>query len=344
MTSEIAVNSNTTAPRVLSGIQPSGVLHVGNYFGATRQHIEYQDRFPGEAFYFIADYHSLTTVGDPQTLADQSRGVAIDYLALGLDSEKATFYRQSDVPEVTELTWVLSCVTGKGLLDRAVSYKDKVQQGINPSVGLFTYPMLMAADILIVRSTMVPVGQDQTQHLEITRDIAGSFNSAYNTDLFPMPDTLLNDAAIVPGIDGRKMSKSYDNAVPIFATEAEIKAKVKRVKTSSTALGDPIDPDTDTVFQLFRLFGHPDEVEELRNGYLAGEIGYGKSKEMLRSVMTGYFEPYRARREELENDPDYVEDVLREGAKRARAEARITLDRVREIVGLSSAIRVGTAQ
>ncbi len=341
MTNEIAGSST---PRVLSGIQPSGVLHVGNYFGAIKQHIEHQARFPGEAFYFIADYHSLTTVGDAQTLADQTQGVALDYLALGLDPAKATFYRQSDVPEITELTWILSCVTGKGLLDRAVSYKDKVQQGINASVGLFTYPMLMAADILIVRSTMVPVGQDQTQHLEITRDIAGSFNSAYNTDLFPMPDTLLNDAAIVPGIDGQKMSKSYDNAVPIFATEAEIKAKVKRVKTSSAAMGDPIDPDTDTVFQLFRLFGHPDEVEELRNGYVAGEIGYGKSKEMLRNVMSGYFEPYRARREELTHDSDFVEDVLQEGAKRARAEARITVDRVREIVGLSSASRVGAAK
>ena len=343
MTSKTAVNSTATA-RVLSGIQPSGVLHVGNYFGAIKQHIEHQDRFPGEAFYFIANYHSMTTVGDPQALADLTQGVALDYLALGLDPAKATFYRQSDVPEVTELTWILSCVTGKGLLDRAVSYKDKVQQGINASVGLFTYPMLMAADILIVRSTMVPVGQDQTQHLEITRDIAGSFNAAYDTDIFPMPDTLLNDDAVVPGIDGRKMSKSYDNAVPIFATEAEIKAKVKRVKTSSMALGDPIDPETDTVFQLFRLFGNPDEVEELRNGYLAGEIGYGKSKEMLRSVMTGYFEPYRARREELENDSDYVEDVLQEGAKRARAEARFTVDRVREIVGLGAATRVGSAR
>ncbi|NQW17980.1 MAG: tryptophan--tRNA ligase [Chloroflexi bacterium] len=343
MASEIAVTSKPE-PRVLSGIQPSGVLHIGNYFGAIKQHIEHQDRFPGEAFYFIADYHSLTTVGDPQLLADQTIGVALDYLALGLDPEKATFYRQSDVPEVTELTWILSCVTGKGLLDRAVSYKDKVQQGINASVGLFTYPMLMAADILIVRSTMVPVGQDQTQHLEITRDIAGSFNSAYDTDLFPMPDTLLNDAAIVPGIDGQKMSKSYDNTVPIFATESEIKAKVKRIKTSSTPLGDPIDPETDVVFQLFRLFGEPDEVEELRSGYLAGEIGYGKSKSMLREVMSGYFEQYRERRNELENDTDYVEDVLRNGAQRARAEARTTIDLAREIVGLSVRTRVGATR
>jgi tryptophanyl-tRNA synthetase len=337
------VGDEQAMARVLSGIQPSGVLHIGNYFGAIRQHIEYQDRFPGQAFYFIADYHSLTTVQDAGLLAEQSRGVALDYLALGLDPERATFYRQSDVPEVCELTWILGCVTGKGLLDRAVSYKDKVQQGINASVGLFTYPMLMAADILIVRSTMVPVGQDQSQHLEITRDIASAFNAAYDTDLFPMPDTLLNDAAIVPGIDGQKMSKSYDNTIPIFASEAEIKARIKRVKTSSAALGDPIEPDTDTVFQLFRLFATSSETEELRRGYLAGEIGYGKSKQMLQTVMSGYFEPYRERRAALEADPDYVDDVLREGAKRARSEAAETVDRVRQIVGLGARLTSGAA-
>ncbi len=345
MTDETAAtNRSTPVERVLSGIQPSGVLHIGNYFGALKQHIEHQDRYPGEAFYFIADYHALTTVRDPEEMATLVRGVALDYLALGLDPDKATFYRQSDLPEVCELTWILGCVTGKGLLDRAVSYKDKVQQGIAASVGLYTYPLLQAADILIVRSSLVPVGQDQAQHLEITRDIAGSFNAGYNTNLFPDPKTMLNDAAIVPGMDGRKMSKSYDNAVPIFADEKEIIARVKRVKTSSTPLGEPIDPDDDIVYQLYRLFAAPEDAEVMRNAYLTGEMGYGTSKGLLQTAMVNYFEPYRDRRNELEQDPDYVEDVLQQGVKRAREEARKTLELAREIVGLSSRAVSGEAR
>ena len=185
--------------RVLSGVQPSGALHIGNYFGAIRQHIELQHEYPGESFYFIANYHALTTMHDRDTLIQQSWNVALDYLALGLDPSKATFYRQSDVPQVCELMWILSCVTGKGLLDRAVSFREKVERGINPTVGLFLYPELMAADILAVRSTMVPVGEDQEQNLEITRDIAGSFNAAFDKQVFPLPATRLNDASIVLG-------------------------------------------------------------------------------------------------------------------------------------------------
>ena len=330
--------SGTSGPgeRVLSGIQPSGVLHIGNYFGAIKQHLEHQDRYAGEAFYFIADYHALTTVKNRDEMARLVRGVALDYLALGLDPDKATFYRQSDLTEVCELTWILGCVTGKGLLDRAVSYKDKVQQGVAASIGLYTYPLLQAADILIVRSTVVPVGQDQAQHIEITRDIARSFNAAYDCNLFPGPKTMLNDAAVVPGMDGQKMSKSYDNAVPIFAGEDEIVARVKRIKTSSTPLGEPIDPDTDIVYQLYRLFASAEDADAMRRAYQAGEMGYGSSKNLLQTAMAGYFEPYRDRRRELETDLDYVEDVLQQGAKRAREEARQTMALVREYVGLDS--------
>ena len=338
--------SNTSRPveRVLSGIQPSGVLHIGNYFGAIKQHLEHQDRYAGEAFYFIADYHALTTVKDPEEMGRLVRGVALDYLALGLDPDKATFYRQSDLPEVCELTWILGCVTGVGLLDRAVSYKDKVQQGIAASVGLYIYPLLQAADILIVRSSVVPVGQDQAQHIEITRDIAKSFNAAYNCDLFPGPRTMLNDAAVVPGMDGQKMSKSYDNAVPIFASEDEITARVKRVKTSSTPLGEPIDPDTDIVYQLYRLFASQEDADAMSRAYRAGEMGYGASKGLLQAAMASYFEPYRDRRHELEGDLDYVEDVLQQGAKRAREEARLTLDLAREYVGLAARTTTGAAR
>ncbi len=336
--------SSRPVERVLSGIQPSGVLHIGNYFGAIKQHLDYQDRYAGEAFYFIADYHALTTVKDPEEMGRLVRGVALDYLALGLDPDKATFYRQSDLPEVCELTWILGCVTGVGLLDRAVSYKDKVQQGIAASVGLYIYPLLQAADILIVRSSVVPVGQDQAQHIEITRDIAKSFNAAYNCDLFPGPQTMLNDAAVVPGMDGQKMSKSYDNAVPIFAGEDEIATRVKRVKTSSTPLGEPIDPDTDIVYQLYRLFASQEDANAMGRAYQAGEMGYGASKGLLQAAMASYFEPYRDRRHELEGDLDYVEDVLQQGAKRAREEARLTLDLAREYVGLAARTTAGAAR
>jgi tryptophanyl-tRNA synthetase len=338
--------ADTSGPveRVLSGIQPSGVLHIGNYFGALKQHLEHQEQYAGQAFYFIADYHALTTVKDPEEMRLLVRGVALDYLALGLDPDKSTFYRQSDLPEVCELTWILGCVIGKGLLDRAVSYKDKVQQGIAASVGLYTYPLLQAADILIVRSTVVPVGQDQAQHREITRDIAGSFNAAYDCSLFPSPKTMLNDAAVVPGMDGQKMSKSYDNTLPIFAGEDEIVAHVKRVKTSSTPLGEPIDPDTDIVYQLYRLFASREEGDAMRRAYQAGEMGYGTSKGLLQAAMASYFEPYRDRRHQLEGDLDYVEDVLQQGVKRAREEAGRTMDLVREYVGIDSKTMKGVAK
>jgi tryptophanyl-tRNA synthetase len=321
------------SPRVLSGVQPSGSLHLGNYFGAIKQHIDLQNEYPGECFYFIADYHALTTVQDAELLRKQSVNVALDYLALGLDPSKATFYRQSDIPQVCELMWVLSCVTGKGLLDRAHSYKEKVEKGLNASVGLFLYPELMAADILGVRSTIVPVGEDQEQHLEMTRDIAKSFNAAFDVQTFPLPETKLNEAAIVPGIDGRKMSKSYDNTVSIFAEDDELESKVMHVVTSSVPQGRPIDPSTDTLFALYRLVSTADQQEEMRNRYLKGTIGYRETKLEVIANLKRYFDPFKDGRRELEKDPDNVEDILRDGAKRARKEFDETLVLVREAVG-----------
>jgi tryptophanyl-tRNA synthetase len=323
--------------RILSGVQPSGKLHIGNYLGAIKQHIALQDE--GEAFYFIADYHALTTTQDAGTLRQNVRDVALDYLALGLDPKKATFYRQSDVPEVTELAWILSTVTGMGLLERAHSYKDKVQQGITPNVGLFTYPILMAADILIVRSDVVPVGKDQVQHLEMTRDMAGYFNNTYG-EIFPAPRELLGEAAVVPGTDKdkdgnpRKMSKSYGNVIEIFAEGKALKKSVMAIVTDTLPPEAPKDPETRIPYQLYKLFATPEEAAELANRYRAGGMGDGTAKQMLLEKIDAYFGPFREKRKQLAADPTYVEDVLRDGAKRARAEAAKTMELVRSATGL----------
>ncbi len=337
--------------RILSGVQPSGKLHLGNYFGAIKQHIALQDE--GECFYFIADYHALTTLGDavraeveaakeqkrkPRAGADilreNVRDVALDYLALGLDPAKATFYRQSDVPEVTELAWILSTVTGMGLLERAHSYKDKIAKGIAPSVGLFTYPILMAADILIVRSNVVPVGQDQVQHLEMTRDMAGYFNQTFGVDLFPLPAERLDIGAKVPGTDGQKMSKSYGNTIDIFAEGKPLKKSVMGIVTDSTPPEAPKDPETRTPFLLYKLFATPEETTALAERYRAGGMGDGTAKQMLLEKIEAFFGPFRDKRKQLAADKNFVDDVLREGAKRARAEAEKTMDLVRKAVGL----------
>jgi tryptophanyl-tRNA synthetase len=328
---------HATKPRVLSGVQPSGLLHIGNYFGAIKQHIELQDAYAGEAFYFIADYHALTTTQDRALMQKQTLDVALDYLALGLDPAKATFYRQSDVPQVTELMWILACVAGIGELERATSYKDKIEQGLRPTVGLFLYPVLMAADILAPRSTIVPVGQDQVQHLEITRAIARSFNSTFKRQVFPEPQVKLNDAAIVPGLDGQKMSKSYDNTIPIFATDADWEGRVKRIKTDSTPKGSPLDPDTDTVFAIYRLVAPAEDVAQMRRDYLEGAVGYGDAKMRLLDALKAYFGPFRQRRVEMEADPNYVQGVLDEGAERAGSEIEETLEMVRDAAGLGAA-------
>ncbi len=328
--------TDTGRLRVLSGVQPSGKLHLGNYIGALRQHIELQERHPGHVYYFIADYHALTTVHDGDALATAVRDVAIDYLALGLDPKKAVFFRQSDVPEVCELAWLLSVVTGMGLLEKAHSYKDKIAKGLTASVGLFTYPILMAADILVYRSTVVPVGEDQVQHVEFARDMAGSFNAAFGKGetLLPLPTYRLSAGKRVPGVDGQKMSKSYGNAIGIFEEGPELKKKVMGIKTSSIPLGQPLDPENDTVYTLYKLLSSEAEAADLEQRYRSGAIGYGHAKKELLAKIDEVFGPARARRKELEADPSIVSRMLEEGAAQARAEARKTLDECRRACGL----------
>jgi tryptophanyl-tRNA synthetase len=319
-------------PRILSGVQPSGKLHLGNYFGAVRQHIALQDQ--GECFYFIANYHALTTIQNAQVLADNTRDVALDYLALGLDPAKSVFFHQSDVPEVTELAWILSTVTNMGLLERAVSFKEKIDKGIDASVGLFTYPVLMAADILIVRSNLVPVGKDQVQHLEMTADMAGKFNRAFGSEIFPIPNFRLDKESKVPGTDGQKMSKSYGNTIEIFAEGKPLEKTVMGIKTDSTPMGQPLNPDTCNVFTLTGLFATDEEKAALADEYRSGKIGYGHAKKLLRAKIDEFFGPFRDKRKQLAQDASYVDGVMEEGARKARAEARITMDLVRQATGL----------
>jgi tryptophanyl-tRNA synthetase len=320
----------TTVRRFLSGVQPSGKLHLGNYFGAVKQHIALQDE--GDAFYFIADYHALTTIQDPRQLRENTRDVAMDYLALGLDPAKCVFFRQSDVPQVTELSWILSTVTNKGLMERAVSYKEKVDKGIDASVGLFTYPILMAADILIYRSHCVPVGKDQVQHIEMTQDIAGRFNRAY-ADVFPIPTYRLDTYSKVPGTDGQKMSKSYGNTIDIFAEGKPLEKVVKGIVTDSKTVAEPKDPQTCNVFALYGLFASEEDKQLLAARYRQGGMGYGEAKKLLLEKIESNFADARQKRKGLQERPHYVEDVLRAGAAKASSEAETTMALVREAVG-----------
>jgi len=321
--------------RVLSGIQPSGKLHIGNFFGAMRQHLHLQAE--NEAFYFIADYHALTSSPSAEDLKQYTIDVALDYLALGLDPKKTVFWKQSDVPEVTELAWLLSCVTPMGLLQRCTSYKDKVAQGISPNHGLFAYPVLQAADIMIFDSELVPVGADQKQHIEVTRDIAQRFNTLYGDEILVLPkEHILESVAVVPGVDGRKMSKSYDNTIGIFETDKQMKKKVMKIVTDSKELEEPKDPKTCNVFALLKLVASEEELAEWEQKYVAGGMGYGHVKKRLLELLLEYFKPYREKREELASDLGYVEQVLKDGAERARAVASVTLDKVRKAVGLSN--------
>lgn len=319
--------------RILSGIQPSGSPHIGNYFGMMEPSIRLQDE--GEAFYFIADYHALTSTHDAAALRQNVRELAVDFLACGLDPEKAVFWRQSDVPEVTELTWILSCVTPMGLLERCVSYKDKIAQGVSPSHGLFAYPVLQAADILIFDSNVVPVGKDQKQHLEVTRDIAQKFNDRYGEGLLVVPEPRIREeTATVPGLDGQKMSKSYGNSIDIFEeTEKKLRKKIMGIVTDSTPVEAPKDPEGSYLLQLCSLFASAGEVEAMKASYRAGGTGYGHYKQQLFETMWAYFAPMRERREALLADPAYVDGVLDSGAAKARAQAREVLDRVRTAVG-----------
>ncbi len=319
--------------RILSGIQPSGKLHLGNYFGMMRPAIELQAR--GEAFLFIADYHALTTVTDAAQLRQGVTDVALDFLACGLDPSRTAFYRQSDVPEVTELSWLLSVVTPMGLLERCHSYKDKTTKGIPASHGLFSYPVLMAADILIVRSNLVPVGRDQKQHLEVARDIAIKFNNQYGEAVFTVPEPSIPDeVAVVPGIDGQKMSKSYHNTLEIFGDLVETRKRIMRIVTDSKGLEDAKDPETCNLFALYRLLATPAQQDNMASRYRAGGLGYGTVKKELFALFEDHFAPLRARRDELARNMDYVERVLQEGADRARAIARPVLQHARRAVGL----------
>ena len=318
--------------RVLSGIQPSGKLHIGNFFGAMRQHLQLQAEH--NSFYFIADYHALTSHPTPDEIASHTLDVAMDYIALGLDTEKTVFWRQSDVPEVTELTWLLSCVTPMGLLQRCTSYKDKVAQGLSPNHGLFAYPVLQAADILIFNSNLVPVGADQKQHIEVTRDIAIRFNNTYG-EVFTIPEEhIIESVAIVPGVDGRKMSKSYGNTIEIFEPEKRVKKKIMKIVTDSTPVEEPKDPDKCNVFALLKLVAPPEELADWENRYRKGGMGYGEVKKRLAELMIDYFKSYRQKRGELENNISHVKEILAKGAERAKAVASETLEKARQAVGL----------
>ena len=320
--------------RILTGIQPSGIPHIGNYFGAMKQCIDLQNGNEGECFLFIADYHSLTTNPQPEDLKKRIERLAVDFLACGIDPEKTVFFRQSDVPEVCELTWILNCLTGVGFLERAHSYKDKIAKGFLPNNGLFSYPVLMASDILIYQSDLVPGGKDQKQHLEMTRDIGIKFNQTYG-DTFTIPEEKISSSvAVIPGLDGQKMSKSYNNTIEIFGEEKSMRKKFMSIKTDSKGMEEPKDPDTCSVFQLYKLFATPAQQEEMRAKYLAGGYGYGHAKQALFEAYLEFFAPMRKRREELLANMDYVHAILKAGGERARSEASRTMDTVRKRVGL----------
>jgi len=318
---------------ILSGIQSSGQLHLGNYFGALRQHIQMQEE--GDAYYFIANYHSLTSINDGDEIYQNTIDVALDYLALGLDPEKCTFFVQSDVPQHAELAWILGTFCPVSLMEKGVAYKDKVAQGLKPNIGLFTYPILQAADILIYNADVVPVGQDQKQNIEICRDLAGKFNHNYDGEYLKLPEEhILESVAIVPGTDGRKMSKSYGNTIGIFDEGKTLKKKVMSIETDSTPLDEPKDPESCNVFALIKLFASEQKQKEIAEKYREGGYGYGHAKKELLGMIEDYFAEARAKRKELAQDIDTVKEILREGGKKARARAEEVMGPVREATGL----------
>jgi tryptophanyl-tRNA synthetase len=322
--------------RILSGIQPSGALHIGNYFGALRQFIDLQRE--NDAYYFVANYHALTSVRDAEQLRAHTFDVIVTMLSLGLDPQRATLFVQSDVPETAELAWLLTTVTPMGWLEKCVSYKDKIQQGLPAEHGLFAYPVLQAADILLYDADLVPVGQDQKQHLEITRDVAERFNHVYGggEEVFRLPKPyILDSVSIVPGLDGRKMSKSYNNTIDIFDEPAAIRKKVKRIVTDSTPVEAPKNPETDALFSLFKLFVDGDELAEVERRYREGGIGYGEVKSRLAEAMIARFAPAREQRAEWLAHPERVAEVRAAAAERARATARVVLDRARQACGVA---------
>jgi tryptophanyl-tRNA synthetase len=318
--------------RILSGIQPSGTLHLGNYFGMMKPAIELQHR--GEAFYFIADLHALTSVRDAGELSENIRNVALDFLACGLDPRRACFFRQSQVPAVTELAWILSTLTPMGLLERSHSYKDKLDRGIVPSHGLFAYPVLMAADILIYDSDVVPVGKDQKQHIEITRDLVIKFNDTYGPTLKLPEPSIRDDTAVVPGLDGEKMSKSYGNTIGIFEEQSAMRRKIMSLKTDSTPVEAPKAVENSIILTLYKLVANPADYMQMEREFRMGGTGYGDFKKRLLAALWEYFEPMRERRKAILADPGYVEMVLREGRERANQIAEEVMSRVRSATGL----------
>jgi len=319
--------------RILTGLQPSGKLHIGNYFGAMEPAIKLQEE--GDAFYFIADYHAMTTTHDPKELRQNVRNLAMDFLAAGLDPEKATFFRQSSVPEVNELAWILSTVCPMGLLERCHSFKDKVAKGITPNHGLFAYPVLMAADILLYDSKIVPVGKDQKQHVEVTRDLVMKINERFGEETLVLPEPRIREnTAAVPGLDGQKMSKSYNNTLPLMGEEKPLKKSVMRIVSDSTPMEDPKPTENSVILNLYRLFANDEQYGAMIADYEKGGIGYGDFKKRLFEAYWDYFAPLRKKRVELEANQDYVDQVLANGEARAREEANKVLDRVRKAVGL----------
>lgn len=319
--------------RILTGIQPSGILHIGNYFGAIKPILDLQGQ--GEVFVFLADLHALTSSSNGAAMRENIRTASIDLLACGLDPEQTVYWRQSQVPAHVQLMWTLTSVTPMGLMERMVAYKDKVANGLSANVGLFTYPILQAADILAYDADLVPVGKDQKQHLEVTRDIAIKINEAYGEGTLKLPDAKISeDVAVVPGLDARKMSKSYGNTIDIFMEEKALRKKVMSIVTDSTPLEAPKDPDTSTIVDLYRLFASPEQVQQMKDEFRAGGVGYGHFKQRLFEAIWEYYAPMRTRRDEILSKPGYVDEVLAEGARRARAVAEPTMERVWQAVGM----------
>ena len=329
------------ALRALTGIKPTGEPHLGNWLGAIKPALALAEKF--DTYYFIADYHALNAVHDAEKMRGHSRSIAATYLAMGLDPRRSVFYRQSDIPEILELAWILACFTPKGLMNRAHSYKDAVAKNeeakndpdFNVNMGLFSYPVLMAADILMFRANVVPVGQDQKQHLEIARDIAASINHAYGADLFVLPEPRIDDQVkIILGLDGRKMSKSYDNTIPLFLEEKALQKRVNQIVTNSQTPEEPKDPDQSSVFALHRLFVEGPEEERLRETYRAGGMGWGAAKKALFEALNARLAGPRREYQRLMADPGHLDATLRQGRDRARSEAAPFLQRIRKTIGI----------
>lgn len=326
------MHTSSSTKRLLSGIQPSGALHIGNYFGALKQFVDFQEEY--DTYISVVNFHAMTTIQNGEKLSALTYDAVVDLLALGLDPTKATLFLQSDLPEVTELTWIFNCLITVPFLERAVAYKDKVAQGLTPNVGLFDYPVLQASDILIMNPDRVPVGQDQKQHVEYARDIAEKFNATFG-ETFKLPEAYIKeDVAIVPGIDGRKMSKSYGNQIPLFASPEELKKQVMAIVTDSKEPHEPKDPDQDNVFALHKLFTPEAELAEIHEGYEKGGLGYGDSKKILLRHIEDFIAPLRENRARIFADREYVFGVLEEGKRKTRDIALPMMELVREKVGL----------